>query len=59
MIRNYADFNQSFSASFLRHVETGDKAAWYELDRELPETGFVVDIPGYEQPMEMIMIKGL
>ena len=21
--------------------------------------GFVVDIPGYEQPMEMIMIKGL
>ena len=27
---------------------------WYD-----EEYGFVVDVPGYEQPMEMIMIKAV
>ena len=44
----------------IRHVEMRDKEAWYALDKHLPESVFAEKVrcgQGYEQPMEMIMIK--
>ena len=58
----------------IRIVEKQDKEAWYALDKHLPESvfdekvrcgqryvyiEFVVDVLGYEQPMETIMIKAV
>ena len=58
----------------IRYVQSEDKEFWYSLDRHLPEQefdnkvnnkrgykdcgGFVIDVPGYEQPMEMFLLRG-
>ncbi len=46
----------------IRYVENKDKEAWYALDKHLPESVFDEKVrcrQGYEQPMEMIMIKAV
>jgi hypothetical protein len=46
----------------IRYVQLEDKEFWYSLDRHLPEQEFdnkVSDKRGYEQPMEMFLIKGI
>ena len=46
----------------IRFVENRDKAEWYKFDNHLPEAVFEEKVrtrQGYEQPMEMIMIKGI
>lgn len=48
----------------IRHVEQEDKAFWFCPDKHFYRKpgykdagGFVINIPGYEQPIEMIMVK--
>lgn len=59
----------------IRYVQTGDKEFWYGFDKHLPDKefdnkvrnkrgykdcgGLMINIPKYEQPMELFMIKSI
>ena len=48
----------------IRYAQLNDKTEWFRLDRHLPEAAMLfIDSDhrrkGYEQPMEMIMIKAV
>lgn len=59
----------------IEYVKNEDKDFWYKLDKHLPEEefekkirdkqgykdcgGIIMNIPGYEQPMEMFLCKAL
>lgn len=45
-----------------RYVQLEDKEFWYSLDRHLPNQEFenkIREKRGYEQPMELFLIKGI
>ena len=54
----FSDINKLYGF-YLNELKNNILGFWLPRCEDKDCGGFVIDVPGYEQPMEMFMVKGI